>query len=137
MYDITLRHTREQLLLQNYIQTILKANYHSFCCFLFERNPLPELKCFYVVTLWRWHPRPREQLLLLNYNTQRHAVFFKDTLTIEDEKLFRPCRSVRSSVPQSHYKSGTRTQSVKISTLYHNFLIHYSRDFFSYLSYMY
>ena len=60
---------------------------------------------------------------------QRHAVFLKDTLTIEDEKLFRPCRSVHSSVPQSHYKSGTPTQSVKISTLYHNFLIHYCRDF--------
>ena len=29
--------------------------------------------------------RPREQRLLLNYNTQRHAVF-TDTLTIEDEK---------------------------------------------------
>ena len=53
----------------------------------------------------------------------------KDTVTIEDEKLFRPCRSVHLSVPQSHYKSGTPTQSVKISTLYHNFLIHYCRDF--------
>ena len=29
------------------------------------------------------------------------------------------------SVPQSHYKGGTPTQSVKISTLDHNFLIHY------------
>ena len=36
---------------------------------------------------------------------------------------------VCSSVPQSHCKSGTPTQSVKISTLYHNFLIHYCRDF--------
>ena len=37
--------------------------------------------------------RPRDMLLIL-----------KGTLTIEDEKLFKACRSVRSSVPQSHYK---------------------------------
>ena len=74
-------------------------------------------------------PRPREQLLLLNPETQRHTVSLKDTLTIEDEKLFKACRSVCLSVPQSHYKLGTPTQSVKISTLYHNFLIHYCRDF--------
>ena len=30
----------------------------------------------YVVTLRRGRMRTREQLLLLNYNTQRHAVFF-------------------------------------------------------------
>ena len=87
-----------------------------------------DLSVIYVVTLRRW--RPREQLLLLNYNIQRHAgLFLKDTLTIEDEKLCKPCRSVHLSVPQSHCKSGTPTQSVKISTLYHNFLIHYCRDF--------
>ena len=34
-------------------------------------------KHFHVITLRRGHPRPREQLLLLNYKTQRHAVFFK------------------------------------------------------------
>ena len=84
---------------------------------------------FYVVTLRRGRPRPHEQLLLLNYKTQRRAAFLKDTLTIEDEKLFKAYRSVCSSVPQSHYKSGTPTQSVKISTLYHNFVIHYCRDF--------
>ena len=37
--------------------------------------------------------RPRDMLLIL-----------KDTLSIEDENLFKACRSVRSSVPQSHYK---------------------------------
>ena len=41
--------------------------------------------------------RLREQLLQ-NYNAQRHTVFFKDTLTIEDEKLFKACRSVCSPV---------------------------------------
>ena len=30
--------------------------------------------------------RPRDKLLLQNYKTQRHAVFLKDTLTIEDDK---------------------------------------------------
>ena len=48
---------------------------------------------FYVVTLQheRTHPslRPREQLLLQNYKAQRHAVIFKVTLAIEDEKLFK------------------------------------------------
>ena len=41
----------------------------------------------YVITLRRWHThtRLREQLLLQNYKTQRHAVFLKDTLTIKDE----------------------------------------------------
>ena len=58
------------------------------------------------------------------------AIFLKDTLTIEDEKLFKTCRYMHLSVPQSHHKSGTPTQSVKIiSTLYDNFLIHYCRDF--------
>ena len=51
----------------------------------------------------------------------------KDTLSIKDEKLFKVCRSI--SVSQSHYKWGTPTQSVKISKLYHNFLIDYCRDF--------
>ena len=37
------------------------------------------LGSFYVVTLRRWHTRPREQLLL-NYNTQRHAAFLKKYL---------------------------------------------------------
>ena len=37
--------------------------------------------------------RPRDMLLIL-----------KDTLSIEDEKLFKACRSVCLSVPQSHYK---------------------------------
>ena len=60
----------------------------------------------------------------------RQNACLKDTLTIEDEKLFKACKSVCSSVPQSHYKRGTPTQSVKISTFYHNFLIHYCSDFY-------
>ena len=58
----------------------------------------------YGVTLQRPCLRPREQLLLQNYKVQRHAVFLKDTLSIEDDKLFKPCRSVCSSLLQSHYK---------------------------------
>ena len=49
--------------------------------------------------------------------------FIKDYLSIEDEKLFKACRSVCSSVGWSH------PLSVKISTIYHNFLIDYCRDF--------
>ena len=37
--------------------------------------------------------RPRDMLFLL-----------KDTLSIENGKLLKACRSVRSSVSQSHYK---------------------------------
>ena len=46
---------------------------------------------FYVVTLRHgcMHPCPREQVLLQNYKAQRHGVFFKDTLCIEDEKCSR------------------------------------------------
>ena len=33
--------------------------------------------------------------------------FLNDTLSIEDEKLFKACSSVHSSVPQSHYKCDT------------------------------
>ena len=54
---------------------------------------------------------------------------FKDTLSIEDEKLFKACKSVWSSVCYSHYNGGTPTKSVKSSTLYHNFLSDYYRDF--------
>ena len=45
--------------------------YKQICLPLFAKNH------FYVVTLRRPHMRPCEQLLLLNYNTQRHADFFK------------------------------------------------------------
>ena len=62
--------------------------------------------------------RPRDMLF-----------FFKDTLSIEDENLFKACKSVCSSVCYSHYKGCTPTKSVKISTLYHNFLSDYCRDF--------
>ena len=70
--------------------------------------------------------RPRDMLF-----------FLKDTLSIEDEKVFKACKSVCSSVCYSHYKGGTPTKSVKISTLYHNFLSDYYRGFLSYLAYMY
>ena len=62
--------------------------------------------------------RPRDMLFLL-----------KDTSSIDEKKLFKACRSVRLSVPQSHYKGDTPIQSVKISTLYNNFVIDYCRDF--------
>ena len=53
---------------------------------------------------WASTSVPCEQLLQ-NYKAQRHTVFFfKDILTIEDEKLFKACKSVCSSVCQSHYK---------------------------------
>ena len=58
----------------------------------------------YGITLWRMRPHLRKQLLFQNYKEQRHAVFLEDTLSIEDEKVFKACRSVHSSVPQSHYK---------------------------------
>ena len=61
---------------------------------------------------------PRDMMFLL-----------KDTLSIENEKLFKVYRYVPLSVPQSHYKSGIPTQSVKMSTLDHNFLIDYCMDF--------
>ena len=62
--------------------------------------------------------RPRDMLF-----------FLKDTLSIEDEKLFKACKSVCSSVCYSHCKGDTPTKSVKISILYHNFLSDYYRDF--------
>ena len=59
------------------------------------------VSCYCGITLRRL----REQLLLQNYKTQRHAVFlFKDALTVEDNKSQNSCRCVCSSVPQSHYK---------------------------------
>ena len=45
----------------------------------------------YVISLQR--ERLREQLLQ-QYKAQRHAVPFKTTLSIEDKKLFKACRSV-------------------------------------------
>ena len=62
--------------------------------------------------------RPRDMLF-----------FLKDTLSIEDEKLFKACKSVCLSVCYRRYKGGTPTKSVKISTLYDNFLSDYCRDF--------
>ena len=74
--------------------------------------------------------RVRVNIFSSKTTRQRHAGFFlKDTLTIEDDKLLKACKSVCLSVLQSHYKWGAPTQSVKISTLDHNFLIHYCRDF--------
>ena len=46
--------------------------------------------------------RPTDMLLLL-----------KDTLSIEDDKLFKACRSVCLSVHQNHMKRGPPNQSVK------------------------
>ena len=54
--------------------------------------------------------------------------FFKDTLTIEDEKVYADL--FVHLFPQSHYKCCTPKQSVKISTLYNTFLsLDYCRDF--------
>ena len=41
--------------------------------------------------------RPRPPLLQ-KYKAQRRAVFLKATLSIEDENLFKACKSVCSSV---------------------------------------
>ena len=60
--------------------------------------------------------RPRDMLF-----------FIKDTLAIEDEKLFKA--SVSSSVARAITREVPPTKSVKISTLYHNFLSDYCRDF--------
>ena len=63
--------------------------------------------------------RPRDMLFLL-----------KDTLSIEDEKLFKACISFVSHLfPRAIIIERTLAQIVKISTLYHNFLIDYCRDF--------
>ena len=59
--------------------------------------------------------------------TGRPISSLKDTLSIKDEKSVKACRSLCLSVLQSHYKSPAHI--VKISTLHHNFLIHYRRDF--------
>ena len=57
----------------------------------------------------------------------RDVLFFlKDTLSIEDEKLFKACKSV---CLLETLQGGTPTKSVKISTLNHNFLSDYCRDF--------
>ena len=48
--------------------------------------------------------------------------------------MFKACRSVCSSVCYRHYKGGTPTKSVKISTLDHNFLSDYCRDVYSTLN---
>ena len=94
----------------------------------YQWTPIFYVSWHYGITLWC--TRPCEQLLLQNYKAQRHAVFFlQDTLTIEDEKVFKACRSVCLSVLQSHYKWGIPTQNVKISKLYHKFLIHCCRNF--------
>ena len=63
----------------------------------------------YMNNLFYKNTRPRDMLILL-----------KDTLSNEDEKLFKTSRSVCSSCPQNHYKWCT-PQSLKISTLNHNF----------------
>ena len=49
----------------------------------------------------------------------------KDTLSLEDDKFLKACKSVCLCVCKRHYKQGTPTQSVKISTVNHNFLIDY------------
>ena len=59
--------------------------------------------------------RPRDMLF-----------FLKDTLSIEDEKLFKACKSV---CLLETLQGGYPTKSVKISTFYHNFLSDYCRDF--------
>ena len=82
-----------------------------------------------VVALRRVCTCTRERLLQ-NYKAQRHAVFLKDTFSIEDENCSRHAdlfvclfaRAITIEVPPP-------TLSVKISTLYHNFPIDYCRDF--------
>ena len=54
--------------------------------------------------------------------------FLKDSLSIEDEKLFKACKSVRLFA-RAITREVPPTRSVKISTLYHNFLSDYCRDF--------
>ena len=78
--------------------------------------------------------RARVRVRVNNFSSKttrpRDVLFFlKDTLSIEDEKSFKACKSVCSSVCKRHYKGGTPTKSVKISTLNHNFLSDYCRDF--------
>ena len=55
-------------------------------------------------------------------------LIIKDTLSIKDENVFKACRSVRL-FPRAITSEVPPTQSVKISTLYPNFLIDYYRDF--------
>ena len=59
---------------------------------------------------------PCEQLLLQKYKVQRHAVYFKRYLVYQGLKSFQGMQ-ICLSVPQSHKKQDTPTQSVKISTL--------------------
>ena len=77
----------------------------------------------------RLRVRPPEQLLLQNYKTQRHAAFLK----IPYLSRMINCKidtdlSVRL-FPRTTKTEVLPTQSLKISTLYHNFLIHCCRDF--------
>ena len=86
---------------------------------------------FYVVTLRRG--RPREQLLLLNYKTQRHAVFLRDTLTIDDEGK-QICSFVSSTEPlQVRYPHPKCENFNTLSHFSHSLL----QGFFSYPAYMY
>ena len=62
-------------------------------------------------------------------------LLLKDTLSIEDDdRNIHADQSVRLFARA--IRTGTPAQSMKISALYHNFLIHYCRDL-SYLAYMY
>ena len=70
--------------------------------------------------------RPRDMQFLL-----------KDTLSIEDENYLRHADLFVLLIPRAITSELPPTQSVKISTLYHNFLIDYCRDFSLYLVYMY
>ena len=60
--------------------------------------------------------RPRDMLF-----------FLKDTLCIEDEKVFKACRSVGSMYSRA-ITNEVPPPEAKISTLYHNFLFDYCRD---------
>ena len=62
--------------------------------------------------------RPRDMLLIL-----------KDTLSIEDENCSRHPNMFVRLFPRAITSEVPPTQSVKISTLYHNILIDYYRDF--------
>ena len=119
----------------------LRSRNHRVCQFYenicMNNQSKEERSTVYVVTLRRGHTRTHEQLLLLNYNTQRHAVFFKRYLNYRGWKIVQAmqfcsfvCTPKSLQVRYPHPKCENFNP---LSQFSHSLL----QGFFSYLAYMY
>ena len=86
----------------NYHMSDCLGKFSHFIQYLLHSRFLCQLTCQsadIMSSLRRGRTRPREQLLLQKTTRPRDMLFFlKDTLSIEDENLFKACKSVCSSV---------------------------------------